>query len=35
MYTSVHIGAIAPVYTHFLNMNDSILVGDNSIMLLS
>jgi len=27
-------GAIVHVYMHFLDMNDSILVGDNSVMLL-
>jgi len=26
---------IAPVYTHFLNMNDSILIDNNTVMLLS
>jgi len=33
--TSVYTGAIALVYTHFLNINDIILVDDNSVMLLS
>jgi len=33
IYTSVH--AIAYVYKYFLNMNDSILVCDNNVMLLS
>jgi len=35
LWTSVHTCAIAPVHTHFLIMNDSILVGDNNIILLS
>ena len=34
-YISVNTGAIAPVCTYFLNMNDIILINDNSIMLLS
>jgi len=33
--TSGHTGAIAPVCTHFLNMRDIILIGDDNIMLLS
>jgi len=35
IYTSVNTGAIAPVYTHFLNIRDIILVRDDIVMLLS
>jgi len=33
--TNVNTGTIVPVCTYFLSMNDIILVGDNSVMLLS
>jgi len=33
--TSVHRGVIAIVLTHFLIMNNSMLVSDNSVMILS
>jgi len=32
---SIYIGAIASVYTYFLDLNDNILVGDNNAILLS
>jgi len=33
IYTSVHTGVVAFVYTHFLNMRDIILISDNIILL--
>jgi len=33
-YTSINIGAIAPMCTHFLNMYDIIFVVDDDIVIL-
>jgi len=34
-YILVYTSVVVPVCTHYLTMNDNMLIGDNSVMLLN